>query len=226
MSERQSTAVELLKYPVLVIAIVVGIWVLKALVGVEFGVVTEVSTQGVKFERASKATETALADLEGRVNEAAVRIEALEARGKPTVAEAKKVESEAFTAAQTVSDATAEIARLRDTSAPGEVRGYIWIGNFDRQWAPAKLAQIETGQPITGPPEQVVVGNRYRVLGNMAMRDGLPANDADYFRARASVGVIPRGTTVAVVRPAVAIDRQFAVQYWAEVVRVQGDGGK
>lgn len=41
---------------------------------------------------------------------------------------------------------------------------------------------------------------------------GLPSNDADCFRARASLGVIPRGTSVRLVNAPVDIDRPYAVQ--------------
>jgi hypothetical protein len=46
---------------------------------------------------------------------------------------------------------------------------------------------------------------------------GLPSNDADYFRARMSLGVIPRGTSVRLVNAPVAIDRPYAAPYWAQI---------
>lgn len=46
---------------------------------------------------------------------------------------------------------------------------------------------------------------------------GLPSNDADCSRVRKSLGVIPRGTSVRLVNAPVAIDRPYAVPYWAQI---------
>lgn len=220
MAEKNSTLVEMLKYPVLVFSIVAALVVAKYLLGVEFGVITEVSTQGVKFAEQSRATVEALANLEASLNESLVRIQALEKHVQASPAETKRVESEAFSAAQTVSDATATIARLNEAAVSGGAErmiGYIWIGNYNRQWNSIKLGNLDTGQPIELPPQEIEPGTEYKVLGNMVLRAGLPPNDQDYFRAQASLGVIPRGTKVSIRRRPVGIDREFAIQYWAEI---------
>ncbi len=49
------------------------------------------------------------------------------------------------------------------------------------------------------------------------MRDGLPANDAEYFRAKKIVGTIGRGTRIRLITSPKGVDREFATQYWAEV---------
>lgn len=72
-------------------------------------------------------------------------------------------------------------------------------------------------EPVRDSPASLPLSATYTSLGNMVVRDGLPSNDADYFRARASLGVIPRGTSIRLVTAPVAIDRQYAVQYWAQI---------
>ena len=220
MPEKHTPQVELLKYPVLVFSVVIALVILKHFLGLEFGVVTEVGTQGVKFAEQSQATLEALADLEARVNESLVRLQAVESQLQTPAEETKRVESAAFLAAQSVSDATAAIARLQEAAVSDraeKLRGYIWIGNYGRKWEPTKLGHLDTGQPITLPPEQIAPGTTYKVLGNMVLREGLPANDKEYFRGQASLGVVPRGSTVSIGKKPVGIDREFAIQYWAEI---------
>jgi hypothetical protein len=220
MPEKSNHTVELLKYPVLVLSILVALVALKFILGFEFGFVTEVSTQGIKFAEQSQATLEALAQLEVRVSESEVRIGAVEENLQAPAAEVKRVESKVDMAAQRVSDATAKIAHLR-TATPhikeAPLRGYIWIGNYDTAWDSPRLARLDNGQPIEMPPKQIQPETRYRVLDNLIVRDGLPPNDAEYYRARENLGVIPRGGIVSITKEPKGIDREFAVQYWAEV---------
>jgi hypothetical protein len=97
------------------------------------------------------------------------------------------------------------------------LKGYIWIGNYNQTWTSPQLAQPETGKPMSVSPNQFKTGEEYIVLGNLVVRDGLPANDESYYRGRKSLGVIPQGTRIRLINGPVPIDRQFAVQYWAEV---------
>ena len=130
-------------------------------------------------------------------------------------------QSKLFSAAQTVSDQTANVSKLF-AAATGKAsisaRGYIWIGNYaDDRWDSPKLASLASGQPVAMTPRQIKPGTEYSVLGNMVIRNGLPPNNTEYFRAQKSLGVIPRGTRVRIVTSPIGIDREFAVQYWAEV---------
>ena len=184
MAEKPTVAVELLKYPVMIFTIVLALIIMKFLFGLEFGVVTELSTEGVKFSEQSKATVSALAELEARVEELNLRAEALEKQTPTSAVAETRVRSEAFSLAQTVSDATAKVSRIGEERARGRakpLRGYIWIGDFDGQWQKQQLLRLDTGQPVELRPEQILNGTEYRVRGNIVIRDGLPANDAQYF---------------------------------------------
>lgn len=215
--ENRQIVIELLKYPILVLTIVLSLLTLKHCAGLQFGVLTKVGPGGAEFAQQTQATENAVSELEARLNETQVRLAALEMQSKPSTAETRRVETEADSAAQIVSDATAQIAVLRRSTSGVSTAGYIWIGNYKQKWQPAKFARLDTGQPVEIPPMQMTQGTQYRVLGNMVLRDGMPANDQDYFRSRASLGVVPRGTVVSILEPPLGIDREFAVQYWAKV---------
>jgi hypothetical protein len=203
---------------VLVLSIVIGLVVVKHSFDLEFGVVTEVSTEGLKFsERSNTATVEAMADLETRLNDALVRLETLEAN----VTEGKVDNAlKASWISQAVSDKTAKLAELSseiDGTEDKAVRGWVWVGNFDKEWSPATLALLTTGQPVAMAPDSMQSGTEYKVLGNMVLRDGLPPNDEQYFRARENLGVVPRGAMVTLLSSPRGLDRGFAVQYWAPV---------
>lgn len=228
MSEQRSQAAELAKYPLLVFSILIALVLAKFLLGLEFGAITEVSTGGVKFAEKSQATLAALANLESKVNQAASEIEAIkkslsDKTGGPTASSTALLETtqtvSGFEATQTVSDQTARVEEIgvSDPLSKQKIRGYIWIGNFKNSWAGIQLAKLDSGQPVALPPEQIQKGTEYAVLGNMVVRDGLPANDKEYFRGRNSIGVLPRGTRIRIVKPPEGIDREYAVQYWAEI---------
>ncbi|OZG72656.1 hypothetical protein BTA51_14090 [Hahella sp. CCB-MM4] len=61
-------------------------------------------------------------------------------------------------------------------------------------------------------------GTEYRVLGNMVGRDGLPPQiPKKYYRARTSLGIVPRGSVVTLLAEPESVDREFALQYWANI---------
>lgn len=218
MPDKKPVMVELFKQPMLVLSILCALAVLKSCMGLEFpGPVKKVGLEGIEFlAEENRATFESLASLEAKINESVVRIEALESASDRPDGE---VESRAFEAAQTVSDTTAEVARIRESRAldGAKTRGYIWIGNYRDAWNPAKLGHSDTGQPISIPPALLEPGAEYRVLGNMVLREGLPANNEQYFRGQASLGVVPRGSRISIQRQPVGVNRESATQYWVEV---------
>lgn len=216
MAEEKSGVIELLKYPVTVLSILFALIIAKFALGISFGVVAEIGPGGVKFAQDAKGE---IADLAGKLNGAIVAIEELKRQSSSQEVRSPKVETAIFEATQTVSDQTAQLAKLSSDQPAGtpKQKGFIWIGDYKSGWSKVKLGALDTGQAITVSPEKLLPGTNYSVLGNMVVRDGLPSNDADYFRGRKSLGVIPRGTKVRLVKAPVAIDREFALQYWAEV---------
>lgn len=210
--------VELLKYPVTIFSFVLALVVAKSLLGIQFGQVTELGPGGVKFAQQASAE---IADLAGKLNGALAEIEALKKVLPDTRANTDQGRKEVFAASQTVSDQTAALANVTRDPVPNAApvrRGYIWIGDFSNgNWSKTMLGSGARDDPVKDPPASLALSATYTTLGNMVVRDGLPSNDADYFRARPSLGVIPRGTPVRLVNTPVAIDRQYAVQYWAQI---------
>jgi hypothetical protein len=211
-----SSVIELLKYPLTVFSILIALILGKSYLGITFGPITEVSSSGIKFGQDAKGE---IADLAGKLNGALKAIEELNKSAAAKSAKSPVVQATVFEATQTVSDQTAQFAKLptgQMTEGP-KPKGFIWVGDYENGWDRVKLGTVDTGQPITAAPTKLLPGTEYRVLANMVVRDGLPSNDAEYFRSRKSLGIVSRGTKVRLVRSPVGINREFAVQYWAEV---------
>jgi hypothetical protein len=226
MNERSKVILELAKYPILILSIVIGLAASKSLLGLEFGMITEVSAGGVKFAEKSEAQFQALTTLESKLNQALIEIEELRKAAPTAAVRSDKVQAEIFEAAQTVSDQTAKIQAIQVTTNAREkqLRGYMWIGNFRQSWAQPQLAALDSRQPVKLTPEELTPGTEYIVLGNVVVRDGLPANDRQYYKGRNVLGVVPRGARVRLASAPQRIDREYAVQYWAEV-EVLAQGG-
>jgi len=144
MSDAHSTFVELAKYPIAVLSILIALVGARYLLGLEFGLVTEVGTGGVKFaEKKSQATFEALTNLEGKVNQAIVELEQLK-KANQKVSDSPEFKAQLFEAAQTVSDQTARVEQIQmpDGGRKGRLKGYIYIGDFKESWNRPKLAQL------------------------------------------------------------------------------------
>lgn len=221
MSDNNSQLIELLKYPILVFSIVLALIIVRHALDLEFGVVTEVSTEGLKFsEKSNDATLKALMELETKLNEMAVRLDRMEDPMDSSPESMAEVWDQTFVVSQTVSDATANIAQLnKQVKAEGNtvLSGWIWIGNYSDNWSKASIASLATGQPIDLDPTKMQPGTEYRTLGNMIVRDGLPPNNKDYYKSKASLGVVPRGSVITLLDTVEPVDREFAVQYWAKI---------
>ncbi len=128
---------------------------------------------------------------------------------------------------QQIPDAIAAARTATRSALETGLRGFMWIGNYGSGgWSRANLQVRGSGAVLQTSPNEMAPGDEYVVRANLVLRDGLPSNDADYFRARASLGVATNGTTVRLESEPVPFDREFAVQYWAEVsMAAPGDVG-
>ncbi len=220
MSEEKKLGpwVELLKYPITIFSLLLAFAAAKSMLGLQFGQVTELGPGGIKFAQEARAE---IADIAGKLNGALAEIEALKKAAPVAQASNDQARKEVFAATQTVSDQTAALAnvvREQAPNAPALRKGYIWIGDFNGSWGRTMIGLASNNDaPVKGPPENLALSATYTTLGNMVVRDGLPSNDAEYFRARPSLGVIPKGTSVRLVNTPIAIDRQYSVQYWAQI---------
>jgi len=134
----------------------------------------------------------------------------------------------------TVSDNIARLSKSWDNEGTTLLKGktgYIWIGDFNTKegkWANAQLTNIGRDPGLDLAPNEMQVGTKFRVKGNVVLRGSLPANDAKYFRGQENLGVIPSGTVVTLAAAPGGIDRsQFNarlkdsgsldIQYWVRV---------
>jgi hypothetical protein len=215
MPDGSANLVELAKYPVAVLSIFLALAGAKYFLGVRFDAITKISTDGVEFTQEAKGEITSLAT---QVNELAKTVDALR-KGANASTLTSDTKASIAEAAQTVSDQTAELASVRPTqgeSAPA--RGYIWIGDYEANaWSRIKLVSPKTNQSVDVPPSAMTSGSEYVASANLVLRAGMPLNDGDYFRSQPTLGVIKTGTRLKLLSVPKGVDREFAVQYWAQV---------
>jgi hypothetical protein len=229
-----SGVVELLKYPVTVLSILIALVGARFFLGITFGPVTKVGSQGVEFAQVTDAVTKQLTTLESKLNGVVAELEGL--KKGPAASGGKELSSQLradiVEAQQTVSDQVTKLSQLAaavraGSATPGllspesdRLRGWIWIGDYRKNsWDRVKIGELGTGKPVSLPPTTMQPGTEYLLLANMVVRDGQPANDVDYFNARKSLGILPAGTTIRLAGKPVALDREFAVQWWVEVVQ-------
>jgi hypothetical protein len=202
---------ELFKYPVTIVTLLIAVLVAKA------AGVTEISLPGgggAKFDQQAQAS---VAALDSKLNAAIQDLQALRREKAGETKPTKETEEKVFTAAQTVSDQTAQFAKLNRSEAKAPRTGFIWIGNYRGAWNPVELSTSSGGDAITTPPDRLQAGEEYYVRGNMVIRDGLPGNDETYYRGRQVIGTVTRGAKVKLLATPTGLDREFAVQYWVQV---------
>ncbi|HEY6003232.1 MAG TPA: hypothetical protein VIV57_10170, partial [Anaeromyxobacter sp.] len=156
---------EVLKYPITILTVLVALIVAKA-VGV-----TEISLPGgggAKFDEQARAS---VADIDSKLNATIQDLQALKKEGAGEGKVTKELEQKVFAAGQTVSDQTAQVARLDRGEAKMPRSGFIWIGNYRGSWNPAELSTTSGGEPITIPPDHLRAGEEYYVRGNMVIRN-------------------------------------------------------
>lgn len=215
MTNEKPSWIEIAKNPVTVLSIFLALVGGKFVLGIPFGSLTEVSKDGMKFSQNAKGE---IASLSSQLNAATQSIEEIKKQlsSTPLSSEAK---SKIFVASQIVSDQTAQIATVSNNAESGktELVGFIWIGDYKKVWQRMQLISPVTNSLLKEAPKQIAPSSVFTLAGNMVLRDGLPKNDDEYFRGRKSIGVIPSGTRIKILAAPVAIDREFAVQYWVKV---------
>ncbi|HEY0151405.1 MAG TPA: pentapeptide repeat-containing protein [Longimicrobium sp.] len=114
-------------------------------------------------------------------------------------------------------DINTQLVGAGDSLASPE--GYIWIGNYDRTqggWAPARITALNR-TPVSVDPQLLLPGARFRVAGNMTLRQLAPNSGPSYFSGVVSLGTVPRGTVVEIREAPRAYPRRNLTQYWARV---------
>lgn len=190
----------------------------KSMLGIQFGQITEIGPGGLKFAQQASAE---IADLAGKLNGALAEIEALKKVSPDARANTDQGRKDVFAATRSVSDQTVALASLVHEPAPSDVPvcgGSIWIGDIPNGiWGKNMLGSGLSDQPVKECPQNLPLSASSTTLGNMIVRDGLTFIDPECFRARASLGVISTGAAMRLVRTPMAIDRHYAVHYFAQI---------
>jgi hypothetical protein len=212
----QRTWIELLKYPIIILTVLLAAIAARYTLGIEFGRVTEISKEGIKFEQAAGVE---IVDLASKVSSLTITVDELRKNSPANQTLSPQAETDIFEAAQTVSDPTAKLASGLTNAAFEKSRGFIWIGDYKDGWSKTTIASPGSAQPVSIPPDKLLPGTEYQMRCNVVVRAALPPNDAKYYRSPESrgIGVIPTGAKIRLVKQPQGIDRKYAVQYWAEV---------
>ena len=219
------TKLEMLKYPVMMITVIVGLVLAEWLLDIDVSRITKIGPQGIELVQETREhTSAAVSEVETKLKELTARMEALEKKTDTSEFSLTRKDTLLLRAEfDEVSDAVSQLSMSQSKSTRTVLvgrQGYIFIGIYnstDGEWKRAILGRQDSRQPVTSAPDQLLVGGRYLVDTNMVLRDGLPPNDEQYFRSRKNMGVIPRGTLVALLDQPVGINRGFAVEFWAPV---------
>jgi hypothetical protein len=210
MSDDKPTPwIELLKFPVLVLSIVLGLLAVKSWSILDLSRLTKISTTGIEFEAATAKSLTQIEE----------RVASLEA-GPKAATRTESMDAETIAASQTTSDSTARVSALATERSGAPIQGFVWIGDYDAKWHAARLGLLATGQPADLPPEKMQVGTQYRALDNLILRDQLPAADDSRSRGRhgvGAVGVVPGGKTLTLLAAPVPVVRSDGPHDWARV---------
>lgn len=212
---------ELLKYPIMVASIFLALFGARHLLDFDIGRATRIGADGIEFAEQQERTSEATQALDQALKEALARIEVLENSVNNPSANLDATERKRIleASAQEVSPEVAMLARstVRDGKSLvyGKV-GYIWIGDYQREWLKPRLVGLD-GQVIEKAPQAIEVGERYSLRANIVLRKEQPQNNAEYYRGSPSLGVVTSGTQVQIEARPTGIDREFAVQYWAKV---------
>ncbi|HEX8243610.1 MAG TPA: pentapeptide repeat-containing protein [Longimicrobium sp.] len=116
-------------------------------------------------------------------------------------------------------DEDVDLGAAAATQLDSSTVGYVWLGNYNREqgrWEKVRIADMND-RPVAADPSVLQVGGRYRLRGDLTLRQKLPKNDAGYFSNVVSLGWAPRGSTVTLLDRPVAFQRPNRVQYWARV---------
>lgn len=200
----------------ILLGVVVADWWLE----IDLSRMSEIGPEGLKLAQETREdASAAISELEIALADVSARLDALERDAGAVVPSPTPTKPEV----DQVSDATARLSRSpvegRATVLEGRI-GYIFIGNYDTAsstWTDPVLLRLDSAQAERAGPGEMLIGSQFRLRLNMVLRDGVPANDVEYFRSRQNLGVLPRGTLVTLLERPVGIDREFAVQHWAKV---------
>lgn len=225
---------DLLKYPVLVLSILLAFILAEHFLGIDFSRLAKVGSTGLEFyEEVQEQNLSVSSEMENEIDALATKLEVITERLNTLSAATdndnpsdtinfEKALVENFLKTQSVSD---QIAKFGTRKVNGKriskaLEGYIFIGNFEKAtnaWSNTVLLSLEQKKINISPDDLRINEEIYKVGDNMVLREQLPLNNRAYDKASKSLGVIPKHAIIKIIDKPVGIDREFAVQWWAKV---------
>jgi hypothetical protein len=219
MDNENKSWIELLKYPVLILSIVLGLILLDFFLDIDFTRLTKISTSSIEF---STDVNKATSELDDRLTKLELKMDELTKNNKTDTAESFTTRNIKET--QIVSDNIAKLSfsntdNKNDMTSTNlkEKEGYIWIGNYNNNsWSEIQLVDLNNN-PINSNLKSIEINTSYRIKNNLSLRDQKPESSLNYFWHINRTGVIPRGTKIRILEEPVAFKRKKAMQYWAKI---------
>ena len=220
------TRFEMLKYPVIMTTVLLGLFLAQELLGIDLSNLSKLSfgSLAVEFDdKTRNESSSAISEFEIKFSELSNRMDAFEKttnkRGSLPSQTPKSLSAELNVVSDEVSQLSKSQSRFTKTTLFGR-HGYIYVGIYNSsadEWKRAILLRPDSGQPVTSAPDELPVGGMFLLQANIVLRDGLPPNNKEYFKSTKNIGVIPSRTLVALRGQPVGIERKYSVEYWAPV---------
>jgi hypothetical protein len=228
----------LAKYPVMAVSLILAVGLLRAL-GVN---ISELSTNGAKFEEVKKQTDDlkkgqdaqthrgdrilgraqaagldVLRALDGvkQLEQRVAQLEQGRKFGKSNAPQQAEAGAESLESSMQFSEELTALSKPVDDKSSSLLQGkegYLWIGNA----APGERLKPANLADLANPTD-VTTNREFKVLGNLALRSSMPVNDESYYRGQSLVGVVPRNATVLVLERPKEVRRDARTQWWMKV---------
>lgn len=219
-----AAVLELCKYPVIAATVLLSMLLLKLMFGIDFGNVTGIKTPMAEVQFGEEQT-AAFTDMTMRLQvleQAVLEFRGAPSSSKPVGRAGVTIEAPAASLdTQSVSAQTAVLTNLptsRKETTAARAEGYIFIGNeTGGRKSSMLIGNADDGAALTTPLAQLSEGSEYKALANIVLRKVMPKDDEAYYRASDPLGTIPQGTRIRLKSAPQPVDREFAVQYWAQV---------
>ncbi|NRA22862.1 MAG: hypothetical protein HRU05_20520 [Oceanospirillaceae bacterium] len=209
----------LLKYPVLVLSIILGIGMLK-LFGMqissigfaEFRFELEESQDAAKVEIQKLASD--LKDLRSQMT----LLEKSQPIDENKILETEQASFEADQQAPIISSIMTKPLAQNKKPLLYQKTGYIFAGNIKQN---KELLLSPTVSNLDGysikKVDDLMNKTDYLLLGNMVLRASEPLNTVSYYKGIPSLGIVAKSTKVQIIETPIKIDRGWATQVWIKI---------
>ncbi|MEQ9298694.1 MAG: hypothetical protein RIF33_09035 [Cyclobacteriaceae bacterium] len=218
---------ELLKYPILVFSVILGVIFLDHF---DYDVVS-LGTSGIEIEKRitntlvdAKALSMKVDSLEQIINSLAI------SHTPPAEAffnKSNKGNAGSFTPSITpeptktlriASDLTTKFNKsIEEVSKNRFIVGWVWIGEYNtltNDWSDVAVREAGDAKPFGKQPATLTEGDAIVTMANLYIYDKLPeTNDA----SRKSIGILAKGTMVEVQQKPISVDSSMLKHYWIKI---------